>query len=79
MILQQAFAENWILVTSDKDFGAKVYREGLKHRGIVLLRLDNECPTAQIEALGKLLPGYADRLVDSFVVVTETRVRFARR
>jgi predicted nuclease of predicted toxin-antitoxin system len=76
-ILQEAVAGNWILVTSDKDFGAKVYRQGLEHRGIVLLRLDDERPKAQVQALAQLLPRYADRLADSFVVVTETRVRFA--
>ncbi|MEG3438398.1 DUF5615 family PIN-like protein [Pannus brasiliensis CCIBt3594] len=26
-ILQKAFEENWILITSDQDFGEKVYRE----------------------------------------------------
>ena len=77
-ILHEACAGAWILVTSDKDFGAKVYRQGLQHRGIILLRLDDERPTAQIQALAQLLPTYADRLADSFVVVTETRVRFAR-
>ncbi len=75
-VLQEALAGNWILVTSDKDFGAKVYRQGHEHRGIILLRLDDERPKAQIQALAQLLPGYADRLAGSFVVVTETRVRF---
>ena len=35
-ILQKAFDENWILITSDKDFGEKVYRELRSHRGIIL-------------------------------------------
>ena len=78
-ILQQALAESWILVTADKDFGGKVYREGRKHRGIILLRLDNESPKAQIDTLAKLLPSYADQLVNAFAVVTEVRVRFAGR
>lgn len=26
-ILQKAFQEDWVLVTNDKDFGEKVYRE----------------------------------------------------
>ncbi|CAN5819172.1 hypothetical protein BH24ACI1_BH24ACI1_13640 [soil metagenome] len=25
-IIQKAFAENWLLITNDKDFGEKVYR-----------------------------------------------------
>lgn len=26
-IIQKAFDENWILITNDKDFGEKVYRD----------------------------------------------------
>ncbi len=41
-IIQKAFIENWILMTNDKDFGEKVYREKRPHKGIVLLRLEDE-------------------------------------
>ena len=34
-IIQKAFIENWILMTNDKDFGEKVYREKRPHKGIV--------------------------------------------
>lgn len=27
IIIQKAIAENWILITNDKDFGEKVFRE----------------------------------------------------
>jgi predicted nuclease of predicted toxin-antitoxin system len=27
VIIQKASEENWILITNDKDFGARVYRE----------------------------------------------------
>lgn len=77
-ILQKAFDENWILITNDKDFGEKVYRQRLPHRGVVLLRLDDQRTCSKIDALQSLLGDYADRIPDSFVVVTETRVRFAR-
>ena len=77
-IIKMAFAENWITITSDKDFGEKVYRERYPHRGIVLLRLDDECSANKIIVLQQLLAAYLDRLADSFVVVTETRTRFAR-
>lgn len=32
-IIQKAFAENWILITNDKDFGEKIYRGRRPHRG----------------------------------------------
>jgi predicted nuclease of predicted toxin-antitoxin system len=77
-IIQKAFDENWILITSDKDFGEKVYREKRLHRGIVLLRLDNERSVKKIGVLQQLLDEYSDQLADSFVVVTEKQVRFAK-
>ena len=77
-IIHKAFTENWILMTNDKDFGEKVYREQCPHRGIVLLRLEDERAVVKIETLKRLLESYADRLADQFVVVTESRVRFAR-
>ena len=77
-IIQKAFDENWILITNDKGFGEKVYRERRPHRGVVFLRLDDERAASKIEMLRRLLELYAARLPDQFVVVTETRVRFAR-
>ena len=76
-IVQQAFDEERVLITNDKDFGEKVYREGWPHKGIVLLRLDDERASNKIEVIRQLLDRYADRLGNHFVVVTETTVRFA--
>jgi predicted nuclease of predicted toxin-antitoxin system len=77
-IVQKAFVENWILITSDKDFGDKVYREQRPHRGIILLRLGNERSANKINTLQRLLETYSEQLSDSFIVVTETQIRFAR-
>ncbi len=78
-IIRKAYSENWILVTNDKDFGETIYREGWPHRGVVLLRLEDERSAVKIETLRRLLSEYADQLPGRFVVVTETQVRFARR
>ena len=77
-IIHKAFTEHWILLTNDKDFGEKVYRERHGHRGVVLLRLADERAVNKVETLRRLLAEYAAQLADRFVVVTETRVRFAR-
>ena len=77
-VIQKAFAENWILITNDKDFGEKVYRERRPHRGIVLLRLEDERAANKIDTIRRLIESYADQLSDHFVVVTEAKVRFAR-
>jgi predicted nuclease of predicted toxin-antitoxin system len=76
-IVHKAFAENWILITNDKDFGEKVYRERRPHRGVILLRLDDERAASKIAVLQHLLANYMDRLADHFVVATDTAVRFA--
>jgi predicted nuclease of predicted toxin-antitoxin system len=75
VLLQRACAEDRIVVTNDKDFGEKVFRDKLAHKGIILLRLDDERPPNKIAVLGKVLQGYADQLVGRFVVATEKVVR----
>ncbi|HJX30012.1 MAG TPA: DUF5615 family PIN-like protein [Thermoanaerobaculia bacterium] len=73
-VLAKAFSEGWILVTNDKDFGEKVYRERRPHRGVIFLRLEDERSSNKINALRRLLETYEEQ----FVVVTEKYVRFAR-
>ncbi len=77
-IIQQAFVDHWIIITSDKDFGEKVYREQWPHRGVILLRLEDERVASKIATLQRLLEKHQDQLADTFVVVTESWVRFAR-
>ncbi|MBD2693800.1 DUF5615 family PIN-like protein [Anabaena catenula] len=77
-IIQKAFDENWILITSDKDFGDKVYRDQCPHRGVILLRLENERSGNKINILQQVFEKYMEQLTDSFVVVTESQIRFAR-
>ena len=77
-VLEKAHAENRILITNDKDFGEMVYRDRMLHRGVILLRLDDQRAASKIASLRALLDVYADRLADEFVVVSETAVRFAR-
>src|SRR6056297_3445802 len=76
-VLRRGHAEERILITNDKDFGEKVYRERRPHCGIVLLRLDDERSQNKIVVLRHLLEGYADRLPNQFVVATAEQVRFA--
>lgn len=75
-ILNKANSENWILITNDKDFGDKVYRDKRPHHGVIFLRLQDERAVSKIDAIEKLLDGYQDQLAGAFVVVTETQVRF---
>lgn len=78
-VVRKAFVENRILITNDKDFGERIYRDRRPHRGVVLLRLEDERAAVKIDVVRQLLVAYADRLAAQYVVVTETRVRFAGR
>jgi predicted nuclease of predicted toxin-antitoxin system len=78
-ILTKANSENWILITNDKDFGEMVYRKRVPHRGVIFLRLDDERAASKIDAIRKLLTSYAGQLPNAFVVVSETRIRFASK
>ena len=77
-VIQAAAAEQRILVTNDRDFGEKVYRDGRSHGGVILLRLDDERSASKIAVLSHLLDLWGDRISGSFVVVSEHRVRFAK-
>jgi len=76
-VIRKAFAENWILMSNDKDFGEKVYREQRPHKGVVLLRLDDERAVIKIETIKRLLESHAEKLPGQFVVVSEKTIRFA--
>ncbi|MCR4317877.1 MAG: DUF5615 family PIN-like protein [Planctomycetes bacterium] len=77
-LLKLAFDDERILITNDKDFGEKIFREGKQHKGVVFLRLADERSVVKIRTLDLLLQQYAGELSGKFVVVTETKVRFAR-
>ena len=77
-ILAQACAQDRIIVTGDRDFGTMVFRERRAHRGVVLLRLDDDRPLAKIAVLRRLLEAHAADIPGAFVVVTATQVRIAR-
>jgi predicted nuclease of predicted toxin-antitoxin system len=77
-LIEKVYTEGWILITNDKDFGEKVYRERRPHHGVVFMRLRDEAPDNKIALLKGLLEEYSDKLADQFVVVTESGVRFGR-
>ena len=76
-IIQLAYTETRILITNDKDFGEKIFRELHPHRGVIFLRLENERAHNKIAVISQLLTTYANQLENQFVVVNENRVRFA--
>jgi predicted nuclease of predicted toxin-antitoxin system len=78
-ITQQAFDEDRILITNDKDFGEMVFRSGKPHHGVILLRLEDERAANKIAVLEKLLTNYENRIPDNFIVVTERSIRIIQK
>jgi len=74
-IIEKANRENYVLVTNDKDFGELVFRKRKPHKGVVLLRLEDERSKNKIAVLHRVLELYSDKLSDNFIIVTEKTVR----
>ena len=74
-ILEKCHQENYILITSDKDFGEMVFRNQRVHNGIILVRCSPNNFVKRIEVLSKLLKNYSDKLQNNFVVVSNENVR----
>jgi predicted nuclease of predicted toxin-antitoxin system len=77
-VIQMALDEERILITNDKHFGEKVYRDGRSHHGVILLRLEDERSASKIAVLSGLLESYGAKVQGSFVVVSERRIRFRK-
>ena len=54
-ILSIAESEGRMVVTMDKDFGELVYRSGLKHNGVLLLRLEDATGEEKAEIMRRIL------------------------
>ncbi len=67
--------QNRILITNDKDFGDLVFRDRKPHKGVILLRLEDERSANKIAVLRRLFEKYEKSLPGHFIVVTETTVR----
>lgn len=76
-VLSLALSERRILITADKDFGEKIFREKLPHHGVILLRLKDERTANKIATLQILLDKYTERFANHFMVVSENRIRFS--
>ena len=77
-VLEKAFFENRIPITSDKGFGEMIFKSKRHHCGVILLRLENEKLSNKIRVLKSLFTNYYEDLFGNFTVVTETTVRITK-
>jgi predicted nuclease of predicted toxin-antitoxin system len=78
-VLQDANARGAVLVTADKDFGELVFRQGLIHSGVVLLRLAGLTNSTRAEIVAEVCRLRAAELIGSFTVISPGQVRIRRR
>jgi len=74
-ILHLAVAESRMVITMDKDFGELVYNSGMKHSGVLILRLEDANGAQKIEIVKKILSEYAGKIPNKFCVFQNERLR----
>lgn len=72
-ILEQAVADDRVLITHDRDFGDLIVRRQLPHRGVLYLRLSNRPVDLVIDRIQVALD--AEYPETAFLIVTERSVR----
>jgi len=75
-VLELALKEKRILLTNDNDFGEFIFRQRLKHGGVILFRFRCEKKEIYLSVLEILLKDFSRKLEQSFTVVSENQIRF---
>ena len=75
IVLQKANTQSALLITQDKDFGELVYRQGLVHQGVVLVRLGGLTPQVKAGYVCAALAQYEQEMQTAFTVVSPGQVR----
>ena len=75
-VLQQANARSAILVTADKDFGELVFRQGLVHSGVMLLRFAGSANATKAAMVAEVCRDREAELMGAFSVVSRAKFVF---
>lgn len=67
-----------ILLTADKDFGDLVCRQGLRHCGVLLVRLSGLEPEEKAEIVAEAIRAHGHSLSGAFSVLTVDSLRIRR-
>lgn len=74
-VLQKAFREQRILLTTDKDFGNLVFRLMKPAYGIILLRFESTEQEQRRKKIHKLMSEHTSKLKGSFIVLDSSKIR----
>lgn len=78
-ILAQANATYALLLTLDKDFGELVFRQGLVHAGVILIRLAGLQPATKAQVVATVLNERGVEMLNAFSVIAPGSVRIRKR
>ncbi len=78
-LLEQAYSENRILLTEDKDFGWLVFVSHLDSAGVILIRFPASQRSTLAQSMLQVVQEHGDKLTNAFVVVQPGQVRFSRK
>ncbi|MEN6337027.1 MAG: DUF5615 family PIN-like protein [Phycisphaerales bacterium] len=78
-VLNYANSRQALLMTTDKDFGELVFRLRRASFGVVLIRLAGLSPTSKAHLVSETLGSHAEKMADSFTVISSGAVRIRHR
>jgi predicted nuclease of predicted toxin-antitoxin system len=74
-ILQLAALEDRLVVTMDKDFGELVYRSGMAHAGILLLRMEDADGASKLNVMRTIIENHGNEIDGCFAVYQQNKLR----
>jgi len=77
-VLVEATERGALLITVDKDFGELVFRQGLVHSGVLLLRLEGLTNPTKAQLVGEVFRDRGQELLGGFSVLSPGRLRIRR-
>ena len=78
-ILRQANDNGALLLTLDKDFGELVFRQGLVHAGVILIRLAGLHPSTKADVVATAIAEHVTKLFNTFSVISPGSIRIRKQ
>lgn len=77
-VLDLANKEAALLLTSDKDFGEMVFRQGRSNQGVVLIRMAGLSQESKSAIVASAIRKHASELTKAFTVIAPKSIRIRR-
>lgn len=78
-LLEQAYCENRVLLTEDKDFGWLVFVSHSDSAGVILVRFPASQRSALAQSVLQVVQEHGEKLTNAFVVIQPGQVRLSQK